>query len=257
MAETLKDILKDVDPKIMDRIQKLLNLSQSSNEHEAAQAAANAEKMMLKYNISRMDLPEYRVEGIVEKMVDTGFKNPPVWYEVLLQAVAEANMCIIFKSIPAKFYGKRYNNVSFVIVGTQRNTEMTWYVYLQLVKRMASLCETASRKHHMWEYLNPNGKSKWRYSWFLGASQTASKVIVKSFNESVAESGSSGMNLVRMVDERIKAYMEIHYSEMGKSTPSKRTTFREAVLQGRSDGEKIDVNLDPDKVPRHAISSGY
>ena len=44
--------------KIIDKIRKLLSLSKSDNEHEAAAAAAKAHELLSRYNLSMSDVPD-------------------------------------------------------------------------------------------------------------------------------------------------------------------------------------------------------
>jgi hypothetical protein len=48
----------DTKKRIIDRIRKLLNLSESVNEHEAAAAAAKAHALLAEHNLQMSDIPE-------------------------------------------------------------------------------------------------------------------------------------------------------------------------------------------------------
>lgn len=52
--------------KILDKIRKLLALSKSPNENEAAVALAMAQELMLRYNIDNIDLEQESTEDIIE-----------------------------------------------------------------------------------------------------------------------------------------------------------------------------------------------
>ena len=58
--------------KIIERIKKLLELSKSSNEHEAAIAASRAAELMMDHQISEAEIhsSSVRAEPVVEEMID-------------------------------------------------------------------------------------------------------------------------------------------------------------------------------------------
>jgi hypothetical protein len=77
---------------VVDKIQKLLALSSSSNDHEAQAALFMAQKLMVKYNVSETDLPTHQDEKVVERWVmDVSAYNS--WVRDLAVVVAENFRC--------------------------------------------------------------------------------------------------------------------------------------------------------------------
>lgn len=80
---------------ILTKIRKLLELSKSSNEHEAATAAARAAELMLKFEIEEADLEaakpvaEQVVHPIVDEVIDEGQRRV-TWKGYILTALARA-----------------------------------------------------------------------------------------------------------------------------------------------------------------------
>ena len=60
--------------KLFDKIRKLMALSHSPNEHEAALAAARAREILDKYDLSLTEV-EMSGEEIIEHRVDTGTRG--------------------------------------------------------------------------------------------------------------------------------------------------------------------------------------
>ena len=77
---------------IAAKIQKLLALADSSNEHEAASAAGHASALLAKYNLSLADLPGDA--STIHTGHDLAFtKCSSPWVRRVWQAVARLNFC--------------------------------------------------------------------------------------------------------------------------------------------------------------------
>ena len=78
--------------KILDRVKKLLALSTSSNVHEAATAAAAAQKLMLEHKLTEADVSDTQEGQMFElSMGAAGFASR--WKFVLVTVVARAFFC--------------------------------------------------------------------------------------------------------------------------------------------------------------------
>jgi hypothetical protein len=93
--------------RITDRIQKLLKLSRSDNEHEAAQAAARAAQLMAEYEVTEamfeMADEGHKPEAIIEgNLDDQQTRNRIAWREVITTVVARSYDC-------HTYFGKRAN----------------------------------------------------------------------------------------------------------------------------------------------------
>lgn len=89
--------------KIISRVQKLLSMSKSDNEHEAAQAAARASALMAEYNLSeamlRVEDSSRGAEAIVEgRLSDQQTKKRSAWRELIADAVASSLGCVTYLS---------------------------------------------------------------------------------------------------------------------------------------------------------------
>jgi hypothetical protein len=86
--------------KIIDRIRKLQGLAASTNAHEAAQAAGEAQRLMTAHRISEAQIASERKTADkpvtdVDVLAATGMKTPQSWIVRLASGVARANGCQI------------------------------------------------------------------------------------------------------------------------------------------------------------------
>ncbi len=111
--------------KLLDKIQKLLALAQSSNEHEAQSAMAKAHELLLKHNLSLLDV-QTEWNYIYKQIGKMGRRNP-------IKSIISAIISNFFfvEAIWTFGYDQHENRSGQVleIYGTPENVEMAEYVY--------------------------------------------------------------------------------------------------------------------------------
>lgn len=121
----------DTKKRIIDRVRKLLNLSESGNEHEAAAAAAKAQALLAEYNLQMADIPEDgRGCSATTSDVRTRIKLEK-WAFALARNTAKAFSC--------DYYHSSLGRTTFVGVGADAEV-CSWtfsYLYRSLM-RMAT-----------------------------------------------------------------------------------------------------------------------
>lgn len=129
--------------KIADRIRKLLELSHSTNEHEAATAGARAAEMMSEHNITEAMLQvvdaddaaqaETRArEGIVEQGLPEQSERKIAWRDRIADAVAKSFDCQTL-----------YWNNNLQAIGRESNVQGWRYTCQYLFSEVARLADEA------------------------------------------------------------------------------------------------------------------
>lgn len=147
--------------KLIDKIRKLMALSHSPNEHEAALAAARAREILDKYDLSLTEV-EMNDEEIIEHRVDTGTRKAPLWMGRLAVSVSRAFNCRVFR-----VYG------IMVFCGTKADTQVAEYTYMFLfraVKRLSKEHKASLEKSGIWDthYKGRHGSRAYMQSYALG-----------------------------------------------------------------------------------------
>lgn len=128
----------------IDRARKLFALATSNNPHEAAQAAARAQEILDRYEITQAMLDadndvddEEEIENFAEKgaPLDTA-KALASWKKRLAMGIAEANQCLVYSG---RARGKR----AIQIIGRPSDVQKVRYMYDYLVRETDQLT-----KHH-------------------------------------------------------------------------------------------------------------
>jgi hypothetical protein len=239
-----------VNDKIIDKIQKLLRLAESADVHEAAAAAAQAQRLMEQHRIDQamLGLDKDAVEGddVAEYDDDRAlFHAPrlPTWRTRLAAAVARVNACQTFRSTSWHDDEGRYVKC-IGIVGTADNVATVRYLFKYLAGEIDRLCrrEAAGR-----------GRT-WANSFRLGAVQE----VRRKLNEAKARVRAEMWDVARMdgttaimrlgdavtqLDEqykRVSAYID----NMDLRAARKDRADRDwrAFAQGRHAARDIDVD---------------
>jgi hypothetical protein len=119
-----------VDTKILEKIKKLLALSGSSNEHEAASALAMAQRMMEEHQVT---IAAIHMSDVGEASVTsrTSISKPKDWETALFNVVASAFGCRL-----AWIDGRGSSNGSYTLVGLKDRVVLAEYASSVLGKKL-------------------------------------------------------------------------------------------------------------------------
>lgn len=132
--------MSDAPEKILEKIRKLLALAGSSNEHEAAAAAAKAQEILAEYNLD-LNMVSTSRNDTTRGRVQVDFAAMYKYQQTLMAALARNNFCrhlvVNGHFTDAKGvnrFGKRH-----VLIGRKINVQVTSDTYSYLVERMDQL----------------------------------------------------------------------------------------------------------------------
>jgi len=224
--------------KLIDRVRKLLALSKSPNEHEAALAMEKAQYLLKEYNIT---LTELEVKTFVERKVEVKGKLAK-WQAHLASAVATG--------FDAKVYliGTRY----IVFVGTKVDAEVAQYAFVYLLATVKALVS-----EYVKEIRKPKGvhavlaamgvefdkkpvKNATSYAYgVVLALETKISEFARKKSETVAPIGS--MDLITIKDRELQAFWDKKFSDAGVFS-TKQQLDDEAFKKGHADGKDIQIH---------------
>lgn len=121
------------DDKLLDRIQKLINLGESPNPHEAASAMAMAQRLMAEHNLSGVDVEASKL-GHVRIKSPFSVSKPKDFENFLAWGVAKAFGChLLWQAAHSRhrdIYGK------FIFVGPKSALTMVEHFFVVLQRRL-------------------------------------------------------------------------------------------------------------------------
>lgn len=118
--------------KIMRRVRKMLAMAEGkANANESATAAAMAERLMRKYQLSQAEVlaQEIDKDAVAEDVVDNGTKTMPRWVDWISVGCARANECEV----------RRRGNGAHVFYGVAGDSEVAAEMMRYLVKEVNRL----------------------------------------------------------------------------------------------------------------------
>ncbi|MDI7227954.1 DUF2786 domain-containing protein [Leptospira santarosai] len=107
---------------VLEKINKLLALSNSPNVNEAKSAARQASELIQRYNVEATELER---GAIIEYNLPTGKRRFRYWQTFLLAAVSESNFC-------STILQRSTEEASFIILGREINIETTQLMFQYL-----------------------------------------------------------------------------------------------------------------------------
>lgn len=259
--------------KVIDKIKKLLALSTSSNEHEAALAAANAAALMQQHQISTAVLEasgknERTNEPVGEFTAGDKLDKVVVWKGELALALAESLGCSMFwqfrselvvvdgNAVPNKDGTAKTVRVVFAqIVGHEAEAQTVDYLYRYLTNEINRLADAAydPEKDPVYQACERLGKHfshrshaarQWKEAYRLGAARmVASRVREqrkKSFDKARADAMYSSKRpdenrgALVFVDKAI-ARLDAERAAIDAYLKTKRLTTRQSKASVRHD----------------------
>ena len=126
--------------KYKDKIRKLLQLSMSDNENEAAIALKQAMALMNKHNITE---DEVHRQQMMEELVITPYRRPPDWYAYLYSAIGNLSGCLVVHE-GIRRAGDDLAKIR--IVGRERDVENTIYLVTYISRALEKRAEVFKKQ---------------------------------------------------------------------------------------------------------------
>lgn len=209
--------------RLLGRVEKLLNLATSSNEHEAGLAMQRVQELYAKYNLERLE--SKRASGMVYLILHTKKKrierhqsaiasllNDFYFVEVVHSSVFDAEELCEFKAIE--------------LLGTRENVLMAEYVFHFLCNQLRFL----------WAgHRSVRGGMRARNSFYLG--------VLAGFRDKLEQSakGQGGPSIALMVprDPHLEDYLSFRYPRLVRIGHGRRRHDGASFEAGREQGMRL------------------
>lgn len=212
---------------IVERIQKLLALASSSNEHEAKLAADKANELLVKHNLSMQQVQaageEYTVDSIERKtrlLMDE---------QLLLNRVIKPFFFVEVVSDYSKSNPPHSSTIWIQFLGKEENVAIAKHVHIFLIRTM----------RQAWlDYKDAYGKSEKSRSTFADGFCDGLVVQLKQTRKKVETS----MGLVVVADPKLKEFVQVALPGTKKSQiPGARNADDHANEVGFEEGKKVRI----------------
>lgn len=267
---------------VIGKIRKLLELSGSKNEYEAALAAAKASKLLQEYNLdmATIELSATRGSDAITSQRVSEFKKTSqqarfskqersgrinvrqAWIVDLADMVARVHFCKALFAI---------HSIQFV--GRTREVGLAQEMFESLFNQLTVLSATKSAEYSVWYRDNHGTEARyargednvrtWRRSWLEGASDTVTSKLGEQLREfeshqskqsspsPASKPSMTGMELMVIRGNEVQAYLDKRRGLTKSGKPKKQRFFNaggpsrinwNGYDQGRMDGHRVTAN---------------
>lgn len=212
---------------VIERIQKLLALSQSSNEHEAALALAKAQALLAEHNLSMAEV-QVRTGGKASYLQrHFMLAGQDQWRRGLMTMLARFNFCdVVYWRGTAKV----------AVVGESENIEAVSMMYRFIEEQLEHLASAGYAR-----YVRLGGQShvrSWKSSFYLGALQTITQRLQAERAKLEASSNNCRALLV-VKDTDLKEAMERLHPEVRRRAVRYAANAPDGLSAGREAGHQV------------------
>jgi hypothetical protein len=214
-----------MDTKLVEKIQKLLALSESSNENEAKIAMLKAQELLAKHRFSLKEVQEYKIFSnvIKEKRSNISFRQGK-WKAKLGHLIAENFGCYQYYKV------KKTNTITFF--GKEEDI-----LVCNIVLEYAVDCIVGTVKRLRYQYSKEGYSTKGlENDYALGFIDGLSK----AFEEQKMKHQEWGLVLIKDA-EVVEAYKNIKFTG-SVNTKIDYQGYEEVYYQGQEDGEKFSIS---------------
>lgn len=214
-----------MDFKIVEKIQKLLALSESSNEHEAHLSMLKAQQLLVKYKLSLKEVNEFKIydSSIKEKKSRISFTKAK-WKAQLARLIADNFGCYYFL--------KTRNTNTITFFGREEDVVVCNILLEYAVDCIENVVKKLRYKYSKNGYSTKGLENDYAVGFITG--------LKKKFEEQKKENHEWGLVLIKD-NEVVKGYEQKKF----KGTVKINTSFQgytEAFEKGLEDGNKFSIS---------------
>lgn len=199
--------------KVIEKIQKLLSLANSPNEHEAKLATEKANELLIKFNLSMQDVSKESQKEYLEKTVEDSKRRSAESYHVTQIIVSHFFVKALMRTV------NRRTTVYFL--GEATNVQIASYVYSYLIRAYRECWE----KHR--ELYDSPVKAK--HSYYSGLSYGLSEQLKVKRKSVEAETGLMVIEDPDLVEKVSKYKHAKHRKESNRDTHAEYVGYQDGL----------------------------
>jgi hypothetical protein len=239
-----------MDKGIIQKIQKLLALSQSPNQAEAESALEKAHAILEKYNLSMGDIRDSVMGEITEETVSTANRMES-WREILMYELAWTAHCRMFRN---RSYNHERGRMEYrrMIVGREANIATFQWMY-------EYLSHTITRK--VQNIQGRRAKNSYRLG-MVAAFQTKLRQIRENEREKArgAQKAATGdqKHELMVIENEIDLFLKRHYPNLKTQKAQINSQIDQGALnEGLDAGRRVSLSTQVGEKPKQGAYLEY
>lgn len=228
---------------IMEKIRKLLALSESSNPHEASNAAEKARKLLLQHNLTVHDLKQEKETEVKAKLWQHGLKES-TWRVYLVSTVFEQFFCNLVTTPSGCWYivGKPGNGEAAEVMLAYLLDALEQAVKQRQQERDAEQEKTKELYREWGMDLPANAFGPPSYLWAedfrLGWSLAVCKRLMELREKDTPEEHA----LVVQESKEVDDFLTGIGAQVGEAPPPEKGVSKQAFYEGQMLGEAVPLS---------------
>ncbi len=234
--EKIEQALSDEDMRLLRRVEKLLSLANSANEHEALLAMKKVRELYQNYDFDYFGL--LAEKNHICKTIITGKKRLPRHYSLLAVLLNEHfQVRVIFSHL---YDAKKLDTFQTLqILGASHHVSIADYVFSFLLSRL----ESEWRQHGL-NYQQSSRRTQ--ADFYFGIIQGFKQKLASLDQTPSADKDSKVLSqknaLMIQIDHDADQYVKFKFPRLRKTTFSTSTTDQTAVQEGMRRGRSINLS---------------
>ena len=213
--------------KIIDRIKKLFRLAESSNMHEAANAAARAAELMQKHEIQEAMLGEAQEDEVVTLLLHKS-DHKVKWRGIVADGIADALGCKML-----------YLGGNVIIMTPKHKTEVIQCLYDHITREINYLADKEYDNSIIQLY---ESAKKFKNSFRVAAAITIAQRLEDEWKEKRKEyQGTTALVRVDQSKEQVEDAVKEKFGENIKPVAPVKVSSHSGVIAGKRAGQEINL----------------
>lgn len=216
---------------LVRKLRKLRALSNSSNEHEAALAAAKLQELMTRYRIAELELAETEQDAFMKGSIE--WRSNGAWRQGLLNTVARVNGC------RAVLISTADRRTRFAIVGREHMVPVIEETFFYLADEIERL---SLRHWHLTGIYTGEPSRRWRAGFCVGASAVVIGRLHEAYRSATTTPTGVTNALIVRDEEEVKRALGQFFPHLRSVAQRTRTSSGAGYATGRQAGASIGLS---------------
>lgn len=218
--------------KVIRRVNKLLALAGSDNEHEATLAMQRATELLHRYNLAMSALAER--SGCVRLVIQTGKKQIPTWRKNISRILKTYFFVeVIYSSLYDAERQDSYKTIE--LLGRAENVPIAEHCYYFLEQQLASLW---LKNRHRFQGNTRTAKNSYYLGVLEGFSQKLAEQAKKVSQENQREREPGAGELIISNDKGVQEFIRLHFPRLQtirrNTVQINKDSYENAVVAGKN-----------------------
>ncbi len=234
---TLRErVLSTDDERLLDRVEKLLALAQSANEHEAVLAMEKVRELYAKHNIERL---RSSCSGAMDSLIICRKRQKLEPHETMIFSVLNEHFFV--KVVHTSLYNAvdRLKYKAAELLGLRENLLMAEYVFYFLLRK----CESLWTEHRK----KTSCEGRLRRSYLLGvihgfSEKLALQDVQKKVSTDLGLSSTESRSLILIGKKEMDEFMDLRFPRTRSKSRSGARVNGGVFEQGKAAGKTINIH---------------